>query len=234
MIKELLENLNYFFDLTFMPKVLWEVLPLAGATVLVLLYSEIYKEEHGGWGSRLSNSLVLLFVSMGLLRYIYGINELGFQNYLDFSDKFIATMLLLLVSSLMIRINFAHLLPDKIAKYLGSTLSVNLLAYVVILFVYSEYSFSWIGIFALFIILTGLGTMFTLAKFPIKRMREYIEKEKKDERIKDAKEAVFEIQELKEEVKKREEELKKVKIKKAEEEKKEGIKLKKIYRKAKI
>ncbi len=233
MIKEFWDLVTYFANLTFEPEVFWTVAQLIVATVIVLVYMEIYKDEDLGWNTYLSNSLVLLFMSMTLLRYIYGINGMGFQNYLDYSDKFLATIFLMLVGSLMVRLNFSHLLPEKIAKYMSSVLSVNLIVYAIVLFVQSNKSFSWMIFSSLLFIIVFLGVLFSLVKVPIKKLRVYLQKEKKKERMHNAKEAVFEIEELKNTLKLRERELKQIKLKEAEAKKHEGEILKKILKKVK-
>lgn len=233
MIKELWQTIGYFFNLTFVPDVLWAVLPLFIATILILIYFRIYDYESSGWNTHLSNSFILLFTSMNLLRVIYGINNMGFQNYLDYSDKFIATIFLMLIGSVIVRLNFTHLLPEKYARYLSSPLTVNLIAYGIILLVYSDKNLGILTFFSLLILLIFFGIFFELMILPIKKIKEYLEKEKKKERLKDAKEAVFQIEELKNQLKEREKELKKIKLKEAEDKKKEGIILKKIYRRIK-
>jgi len=99
------ENISYFISLTFKVEVLWSVIPLAIATFLILLYFERYKGENEGWNSYLSNSLVLLFVSISLFKHIYEIGGVGVFNFIDYPIKTIAVAFLLLISLIFLRFN---------------------------------------------------------------------------------------------------------------------------------
>ena len=226
----LIQTISYFWDLTFKLNVLWNVIPLALATIVILFYFERYKEEKAGWNTYLSNSLVLLFVSIALLRYIYSIDGAGAFNFIEYFGKTIAAASLLLIGSILLKINFEHVLPERFAKYLGSVITVNLIAYAVILFVHSRFPASWNELFALLIILGILLIVFNLIKLLLDKIFPYIEKEKKKEQIKDVKEAKYQIGEIKQDLKYRERKLKKEKVKELDEEKEQAIKLKKIIR----
>ncbi|GAI40863.1 unnamed protein product, partial [marine sediment metagenome] len=184
--------------------------------------------------SYLSNSLVLLFVSMSLFRYLFSINQGGYFNLVEYPAKSIATILLLFIGVGLTKFNFEHILPERFSKYLSSPLTINLSALGIILFVYSSIKFNFFATISLILLILFLITIFNLIKFPIRKLRKSIEKEKKQERFKNTKEAVYEIDELKRELKARDKELKQIKLKQAETQKTEGIKLKKIIKKEKL
>lgn len=225
------ETLSYFVGLTFEMEVLWNIIPLVIATFLILLYFERYEEEKGGWNSYLSNSLVLLFVSMSLFRYIYGIEGVGVLNFIDYPAKTIAVVFLLLVSLILLRFNFEHLMPEKIARYLSSVLTTNLTAYAIILFVYSDLKNNWEAVLPLMILVGLLSVLLNVIRKPLRLFFKYIEKEKFRDQLRDVRESIFQIKELKEEVKFRERKLKEVEAKKLEKEEKQVKKVEKIIKK---
>ena len=227
----LIENILYFWDLTFTLEVLWNVIPLAIATVVIVTYFERYKEERAGWNTYLSNSLVLLFTSLNLLRYIYSINNAGAFNFVEYFIKTIAAASLLLIGSLLFKFNFEHIFPERITQYLSSVITINLIAYAAILFVYSKFPATWNDLFALLIIIAFFSLIFNIAKLPLNKLFKYIEKEKKKEQIKNIKEAKYQIDELKKELKYRKEQLEKRKIQELKEEEKQTKKLEKIIKK---
>ena len=227
-IGQIISYLGYFLKLSISPGVLWNIVPLGIATLLILIYYQVNIKEHADWSSFFSNSLVLLFVSMNLFRYIYTIDGLGSYNFVGHFVKTAVTAILLLFGLLLARFNFQHVLPEKIAKYISSPLSVNSLAYIIILAVYSTMQVNWIFVVSLIILLVLLIIILNLMKIPLRLFKNYIEKEKKKDRAKNAKEAVFQIKELKTKLRGREKELKTIRLKEAESEKKEGLALKKI------
>ena len=136
MLNQIYQEMLYFLDLSLNPEVLWNILPLAIATIFIIIYFQMYKDEKPGWESHFSNSLVLLFVSMSLFRYIYNLGIPGIDNLINYYEKSSATVLLLIIGTSLAKINFEHLMPEKLAGYTASPLTVNLVAYAVILFVF--------------------------------------------------------------------------------------------------
>jgi len=234
MVIELFKYVRYFVDLSFTPEVLWNIAPLFIATALIVVYFEIYHKESYVWSSYLSNSLVLLFVSMALFRYLFSIDGGGYFNLVEYPAKSLATILLLFVGIGLTKFNFEHILPERFSRYVSSPLTVNLFAYGVILFVFASIKFNVFAVLSLIFLVSLLIVIFNIIRLPIGRLRGLIEREKRKERLKDTKEAVFEIDELKRELKSRDSELKQIRLKEAEKEKVEGIKMKKIIRKEKL
>ena len=226
----LLQTISYYWDLTFKLEVLWLLIPLIIATIVILMYFERYKHERLNWGSYLSNSLVLLFVSVALLRYIYSINGAGMFNFVEYLGKTITASILLLLGLILLKFNFEHILPERFAKYLNSTITINIVAYAVILFIHSKFSASWNDLFALLIITITFSIILNLARLPLSKIFKYIEKEKRKDQIENVKESKYQISELKRDLKTREKDLKKTKTKELNQEKEQAIKLKKIIR----
>jgi len=225
------ENISYFIGLTFEIEVLWNIIPLVIATFLILLYFERYEGEKGGWNSYLSNSLILLFVSINLFRYLYNMGGIGVLNFIDYPAKTIAVILLLLISLILLRFNFEHLLPEKFAKYLGSVLTTNLTAYAIILFVYSDLKNNWETVLPLIILVGLLSALLNVIKKPLRIFFKYIEKERFKDQLRNAKESLFQIKELKNEVKFREKKMKEVEVKDVEKKEKQAKKVEKILKK---
>ena len=230
---EIYEDILYFISLTAQIDVLWIVAPLAIATFLVLVYQERYREERPEWGAFFSNSLILLFVSMALFRVIYNLDVPGFHNFADHMVKTGITAFLLLIGLLLVRFNFEHMLPKKIAKYLNSTLTINIFVYLVVLYVSSTIDLGWRALFSLIFMCLILLLILSYIRRPLRSIFKYIEKEKIREQIKDAREMIFQIGELKKELRFWERELKKQKIKEAEKTEKQAKKVKKILRRKK-
>jgi len=234
MVVELFKYINYFINLAFIPETLWAVAPLIIATILIIVYFEIYHKEDYVWSSYLSNSLVLLFVSMALFKYLLSINQGGYANIINYPAKSIATIALLFIGVALTKFNFEHILPERFSKHLSSPLTINLSALGIVLFVYSTIKFNFYSTISLILLILVLILLFNLIKFPIKGLRKLIAKEKKQERFKDTREAVYEIDELKRELKARDKELTQIKLKQADEQKQEAVKIKKIIKKEKL
>lgn len=225
---EIYETLSYFIGLTFRLDVLWNVIPLALTTILVLLYFQRYKEEQAGWNSYLTNTLILLFVSIALYRHIYEINPAGFANFIYYASKTVATTFLLFTGLTLLKFNFEHLLPKRFADKLSSPLTVHLTAYAVILFVYSNLEPTFIVIISLLILIVLLSILLNIIKSPLQKYFTYLEKEKVKDQIKNAKEAKHQVKELKRELSFREKQIKKMKSKEKKDKKIHSIILSKI------
>ncbi len=229
-IKDLLSSIWYFLALTFSIDVLWIVLPLAFATVLIIVYFERYKEEEPGWNTYFANSFVLLFVSVALLRFIYSVDSEGLVNFMDHSAESISSVALLCLGILISKFNFSHLLPERFTQYVSSPLTINLIAYAVILFVYSLQGFSWIAFFSLFIIVILLIVVFNLIKWPLDIFFKYVKKEKEREELESIREQKFQIDELKRTLRFKKRKLKNVIFKEVERKKKQVLKEKRVLR----
>ncbi len=228
MINEIYNLIVGLLKLTLTVGVFWEVLPLVIATIVMVAYFEKYKEEGMGWNSYVANSLILVFVSVALLKFIYGIGGKGAGNYIDLPGKTIAVVFLLLIGLLIVRFNFSHVLPEKIVSYLSSPLTINLIAYVVVLYVHSDVGNSWEVFAGLVIIFVLLMVILNLVKIPLEMLFDYLARLKRKEKVEDIKEEKHQIRELKGELKFKNKKLKKSMVKNLEKQKKEAIGLKKL------
>lgn len=245
MIEKIYNNVIYLLELSFAGDVLWLILPLMLATAVMLVYFERYKEERPEWNTYVANSLVLLFVSINLIRYIYHINDVGVINFINFPAKFGVSLFVLLIGIVILFLNFEHFFPEKIAKHIGSPLTLNLIAYVFIIYVYSEVKGDWNIIVSLLIIFLVLLLILNLVRvfleglfMKIKKMkdREELDQVKQDkkpieERRKQIKLVEKKIKKEAREVDEKEEEIVRDMLKKLDMRKKAAVKLKKAVKK---
>ena len=229
-LQDIYYNIWNFFDLTTQGSVFWAVLPLLIVAIMTIVYYQRNRLEKVGWDSYFANSLILIFVSFDLLRYIYTLGVPGAANYIDNPFKSFAVIFLLVFGLFISRLNFSHLLPEKITSYVSSPITISLLAYMVILYVHTTAENTWELFISLFILFAILLIIFNLIKLPLNSLFDYLRKEKRKDKIKNVKEERFEIEELKKELGYREKKLKKYELREIDEEKKEDIKLEKIIR----
>lgn len=229
--RQIYETIIYFLGLTINTDAIWIVIPLAISTILMMVYFGIYRDEKSDWNSNLSNSFVLIFVSIALFRYIYSINNAGAFNFIEYWPKMSVILIVLAAGMFLIRFNFEHLLPIKFSRYINSPLTMNLLAYAIILVIYSTKPFSLIALAAILVITLILVAILIIIKIPSKKIAEYMAKEKEKERLANVKEAVFEVKELKGQLEERKKELKNIRSNEVEKESHKIKKLKKILKK---
>jgi len=228
MILEIFQNILYFLRLSSLPDVFWIVFPLLIATIVMLFYFEKYYDEELGWNTSVANSLVLLFISIALLRYIYSIGDGGAFNFIIFSEKTLVVILLLVIGILLLSLNFKHLLPEKIAYFISSPLIINLIAYAGILFVYSASVPSGIFFLALLIFSFGIFSLLNGIRIPIRLIFKYLKKIKEKEPIENIKKEKQKLKKEKKRIKLEEQKLKKSKLKESIKKKKEALKIKSL------
>jgi len=232
-ISQIYQTIIYFLNLTFTTNAIWIIIPLVLTTFILMIYFGIYKEEKADWSTNFSNSLVLIFVSISLFQYIYTLDESCAFNFINELPKTLITLALLSVGLFLVKFNFEHLLPIKYARYISSPITINLVAYAIILLVYSPKPITWISIVSLIIIVLVLMGLLILIRIPMKKLRADIEKEKTRERLSNIKEEKYEIAELKKQLSEREKELNVIEFKHLEKERKEAIKLEKALKRKK-
>lgn len=118
---------------------LWTAIPLLIATLFITLYFGKYSKEELGWNTAFGNTMVFLFVSLDILRYIYYSDGTGSINNL-FSNAFYSSITLALVgvAFVLMIITYYHLLPKKVAFFLFSAPPVNVSVYVLMTIVYNQ------------------------------------------------------------------------------------------------
>lgn len=132
---------------------MWILFPLVLTLILMELYFDRYKREELGWNTAFGNSLVLIFVSLDIIKYLYVHNMLEYvmlENALA-----IAVIMLGLALTVM---SFFHVLPKEVAFGLSSRLPINIIAYLTVVVIYAGIPIDVItGVAAvIFAILVGL------------------------------------------------------------------------------
>ena len=148
------------------PNMIWIVTPLVIMLLLMQFYFGRYRREELGWNTAVGNSMVLIFVSLDLLRYIYG--DTG-VNTLDVTNiplhNFKATVIALVVGGagfIMMFTNFFHIMPKKFSFFMSSSLPVNLMAYVAITLVYTSIPLDFFTLVAALILFIFLLIIFNI------------------------------------------------------------------------
>ena len=110
----------------------WLILPLILTMLFIQFYFSRYQEEELGWNTAFGNSLVLIFVSVSLIRFVL---ESGLRN-----DQTTLTITILLVGSgiILTIIDYFHALPKEIAYGISSSIPINYLSYVAISLIFSR------------------------------------------------------------------------------------------------
>ncbi len=120
----------------------WLLVHLLLTFILFELYFDRHEGENLGWSAALANSIVTIFISLELLRVLYGHSDHPFSvfaqigsDYLSlglFSQEIILVTLVLLLLGLGIFtavVNYFHLLPKSLAFLISGHKTINLLAY---------------------------------------------------------------------------------------------------------
>ncbi len=146
------------------PEMLWIALPLLAALLLMELYFGRYRKEELGWNTAVGNSLILVFVSLDLLRQIYGsvsINAIA-EVFALHPSKTILSVAVGLSGLLILYYDFFHLLPRRFAFTISSYLGVNLLAYLSAAVVYADLRIDWYTLFAAILLFLFAAVFFAV------------------------------------------------------------------------
>ena len=131
--------LNLITAPLFHKEMIWIVFPLAITTILMKFYFGRYSKEELGWNTAVGNSLVLFFVSLDLLKNInQGNLNTIVSNFTDLPLQSIIAFYVGVVGFLMFIFDFFHILPKKLAFFLGNSLVINLTAYIAIVLIYTN------------------------------------------------------------------------------------------------
>ena len=138
MLNSFMINLvNRFVELALAPvyfsDMLWIILPLISAMVLIDIYFGRYKFEELGWNTAYGNSLVLIFVSFDLMRFLYNndlITPITFQSAIVFG--------LIIVGLFLVISTFFHVFTKEVTFNLETVTPINISSYVVVVLVYSK------------------------------------------------------------------------------------------------
>jgi len=149
-IPELFKRLFVFVAAPFLyPEMWWLLIHLALTFFLFEFYFERHHGENLGWTAALANSVVMIFISLELLRSIYGHDDSPFRVFWTIAQDYVALglfheqmvmvsliFLLLAAGAFTAVINYFHLLPGKLAFIISGHKTVNLLAYFLIVVVW--------------------------------------------------------------------------------------------------
>ena len=132
------------------PDMLWITLPLLITLVMMEVYFGRYRKEQLGWNTAVGNNLVLVFVSLDLLRQLYGSSGLAGTSevFALYPGKTIIAAGVGLSGLLILYYDFFHLLPKRFAFAISSSLAVNLTAYLAIVFIYTNLAIDLYTLFA--------------------------------------------------------------------------------------
>ena len=140
---------------------LWILMPLILVLLLMELYFSRYKSEELGWNTAFGNSLVLIFVSIDLLRYMYNIGQFGFN------PRMAIVVSIVFVGMLFTLLDFFHLLPKSLAFVISSRLPINFLALIGVILVYTNIPIDYITFFAFVLFLFIIGGFLRLIQLVI-------------------------------------------------------------------
>jgi len=117
---------------------LWMTIPLVAVFVTMELFFVRYRREDLGWNTAVTNSMVLIFVFIDLLRTVY--NQYGWA--LVFQEELVVRIPLILLVGLLgvvlTVITFYRIIPKEAAFFLASPLTINYIAYFAIVSIYTE------------------------------------------------------------------------------------------------
>ena len=121
------------------PEMLWIVAPLVTTLILMEFYFGRYKDEELGYNSSVANSLVLLFVSLDLVRYLYStVGARAFTDILNLPSKTIIALIVAAQAIALFYISYYHILPRRLSFVLTNTTVINLTAYVAAVIIYTN------------------------------------------------------------------------------------------------
>ncbi len=115
------------------PNMIWILAPLSASILLMEFYFNRYKSEELGWNSAFGNSLVLIFVSLDILRFLSNNGKLSYVN----TESALAISVILL-GGVLTFMSFFHALPKNLAFGLSSRFPINITAYLMIVIIYGH------------------------------------------------------------------------------------------------
>lgn len=145
------------------PDMLWIALPLLLTLIIVELYFGRYRDEKLGWNTALTNTLVLVFVSLNLFQQVFRIEGGSFFRATFSTGFYIALFIFVLGISLFL-VDFFHLIPSILAFTISAHLPVNITAYTAIVIVYNMIPLDFATLLAWLAIIIILGALFFVIK----------------------------------------------------------------------
>ena len=140
------------------PEMIWISIPLVATLILMELYLGIYKEEEMSWAGSLSNSLVLVFVGLDLMRKqislfpYYGLNPV----------KIIIALAVLALGVFLSYSCYYHKIHEIAKKIFTSILFINSSAYLAVVFVYANFALNFYHLFSALLFILLLWIVFKI------------------------------------------------------------------------
>jgi len=163
---EILSTLGSFFSSPFKNQnMVWVIIPLVFVLIVMEVYWAYYKSEEIGWDTITGNSLVLIFISMDLFRFLSNNGFLEFTRFGTYESSLSTFVLLMFLSGIgLFVLDFFRLWPKFIAYKITSAFSINLLAYILVIIVYMQIPLNMSTLIAGAIFFFGINTIFWLIR----------------------------------------------------------------------
>ncbi len=156
-ITHIVDTFHRFIEIVQSPfqykEMLWILFPLLLVILLMELYFSRYKSEELGWNTAYGNSLVLIFVSLDLLRYLFT------HGQFDFNTRTAIVVSIIFVGVMFTLLDFFHLLPKSLAFVISSRLPINFLALVGVIIVYTGFPIDFVTFSAFLLFLVILAAV---------------------------------------------------------------------------
>ena len=188
------------------PQMIWIIIPLIVTLVLMTFYFGRYTREELGWNTAVGNSIVLLFVTIDLLRYVFNLTTPG--SIINYELHPISTIICLIVAAEAVTLMFTSFfkaLPKSVAFFICAPLPVNLQAYIAISIVYTSITLDWytlLAVIVLFIILYFAIKLLQIGERALIKLIRQKSLEDLEEEKKTAREKIKAAEEEKKEIKK--------------------------------
>lgn len=119
------------------PQMWWLVAPLLLILIVLTIYFATHQKERLGWNTALTNSALLFFVGVDLLKFIYNYTDPAtVDNFLNHPYKILVIILIMVEGIILSYSAFVHALPESFMFFIASPLFINVQAYVLIVLVY--------------------------------------------------------------------------------------------------
>lgn len=139
------------------PDMWWIITPLIAITVIMTFYFGKYVTERLGWNTALSNSTVLVFVGLDLLRTIYHYSTpASIWNFAWYPVTVLVIALIVIEGVGLSVTAWKHAIPPKIMFFIASPIPVNVQAYVITAMTYLQITptfYTLVAALALFFII---------------------------------------------------------------------------------
>ncbi len=147
---------------------LWIAIPVIASLILVQIYLGRYKDEGTSINEAFGNSLVLIFVGFDLLRHLYTSYGPAYSGNLVFTIKVMIGFFLIVEGFVLMFMDFFHLLPERIAVFMGGPIMNGMTTYTAIVLIYSEHvPIDLATILAAIMLFIALFLMFTGIRYII-------------------------------------------------------------------